>query len=80
MAKMDFLVMVDKDRQSNIDEVARSLEAQGFEVQQKIARFRTIIGSGDSSSMTKLQSVEGVESIRPQGKVQLPPMGEDIPQ
>lgn len=80
MAKIDLLVMVDKDRQSNLDDVAKSLEAHGFQVQEKISRFRTIIGSGESSLMNKLQSVEGVESVRPQNNVQLPPMHDDVPQ
>jgi hypothetical protein len=80
MTEIDLLVMVDKNRRADLDEVAKSLEAQGFRVQQKISRFRTILGTGESSLVDKLQSVEGVESVRPQGTFQLPPMDEKIPQ
>jgi hypothetical protein len=80
MAEIDLLVMVDKERRSDLDQVAKSLEAQGFHVQQKISRFRTIIGTGDSSRVQQLKSVDGVESVRPQGTFQLPTMDEKIPQ
>ena len=80
MAKMDFLVMVDKSRRQDLDQVAETLEAQGLHVQQKLPRFRTILGTGESSLMEQLRSVDGVESIRPQEKFQLPPMDESIPQ
>jgi hypothetical protein len=80
MADIDMLVRVDKDRQGDLDQVAKSLEAEGFRVQEKLSRFRTITGSGDSATMNRLQSIEGVESVRPQAKFQLPPMDEDIPQ
>jgi uncharacterized protein YcgL (UPF0745 family) len=80
MAEIDMLVMVDKDRRADLDQVAKSLEAQGFHVQQKLSRFRTIVGSGESSLLNQLQSVDGVESVRPQGTYQLPPMDEKIPQ
>jgi hypothetical protein len=80
MAQIDMLVTVGKDRHGDLDQVAKSLEAQGFTVQQKLSRFGTIVGTGESSEMTKLQSVEGVESVRPQATYQLPPMDEKIPQ
>lgn len=80
MAEIDMLVMVDKDRRADLDQVAKSLEAQGFHVQQKLSRFRTIVGSGESSLLNQLQSVDGVESVRPQGTFQLPPMDEKVPQ
>jgi hypothetical protein len=77
---MDLLVTVDKDRRDDLDQVAKSLEAQGFHVQQKLSRFRSIVGRGESSLLNQLQSVEGVESVRPQGTYQLPPMDEKIAQ
>ena len=80
MANMDFLVMVEKDRRAEIDQLAESLAARGLQVQQKLPRFRTIIGTGDSSLMERLKSVDGVETVRPQGTFQLPPMDEKIPQ
>jgi hypothetical protein len=80
MAEIDMLVMVDKDRRADLDQVAKSLEAHGFHVQQKLSRFRTIVGTCESSLVKQLQSVDGVESVRPQGTFQLPPMDDKIPQ
>lgn len=80
MAIVDYLVMVDKERRGELDKLAESLEAQGLQVQQKLPRFRTILGSGDSSLAEQLKSVQGVETVRQQGSFQLPPMDEKIPQ
>ncbi|HEY0331443.1 MAG TPA: hypothetical protein VGC77_20380 [Rhodopseudomonas sp.] len=80
MAEIGILVMVDKDRRADLDEVAKSLEQRGLRVEQKLSRFRTITGVGESSLIDQLRTVDGVESVRPQQGVQLPPMDDDIPQ
>jgi len=80
MAEIGILVMVDKDRQSDLDQVAKALEDRGLRVEQKLPRFRTITGTGDSALIDQLKTVQGVASVRPQQGVQLPPMGDDIPQ
>jgi hypothetical protein len=80
MAQMDLLVMVNPAARQDLDRVAKTLEAQGFHVQQKLPRFRTILGTGESSLIERLRSVEGVESVRPQEKFQLPPLDESVPQ
>ena len=80
MAIVELLVQVTKDRRSSIDEIAKALEDKGMKVKDKIARFGTILGSGDSSKIEGLKSLEGVELVRPQHKFQLPPVDEKIPQ
>jgi hypothetical protein len=80
MATVEFLVQVDKSRRSSIDQVAKALEDKGVKVKYKLPRFGTILGSGDSSQIEELRSVEGVELVRPQHKFQLPPMDEKTPQ
>ena len=80
MSKIDLLVRIAPGSDSDIDQVARNLEDQGLHVDQKLPRFRTIIGSGDSSKLQRFQSVDGVESVRPQKTFELPPMDEKIPQ
>jgi len=49
-------------------------------VEQKLPRFRTIIGSGDPSLVNRLKEMEGVQTVRPQHSVQLPPMDDEVPQ
>ena len=80
MAKVDVVVLVDKKLRSSLDEVARALEGKGLTIQDKIPRFRTIIGIGDSSQIEQLKSVDGVEMVRPQHRFQLPPVDEKVPQ
>ncbi|MEH3148108.1 MAG: hypothetical protein PGN34_22875 [Methylobacterium frigidaeris] len=80
MADIGMVIMVDPDRRSDIDQVARSLEAKGFQVQETIPRFRTILGRSDSARAAEFRAVDGVETVRPQATFQLPPMDEKIPQ
>jgi hypothetical protein len=80
MADVDLVIMVEEKRRAELDQLAKSLESQGLHVQQKLPRFRSIIGTADSSTMEKLKSIDGIETVRPQGKFQLPPMDEKIPQ
>ena len=80
MATVEFLVQIDKNRRSSIDQVAKALEDKGVEIKEKLPRFGTILGSGDSSQIEELKSIQGVELVRPQHKFQLPPMDDKIPQ
>jgi len=80
MANVDLVIMVDEKRRAELDQVAKTLEDNGLHIQQKLPRFRTITGTGDSALMEKFRSIEGVEMVRPQDKFQLPPMDEKIPQ
>jgi hypothetical protein len=80
MAQIDLLVMVDREHRSAIDQVAKTLQARGLQVEQTLPRFRTILGKGESSLLKALQSVDGVESVRQQKTFQLPPLSEKVPQ
>jgi hypothetical protein len=80
MADIGIVVMVDKSRQSDLDRVATTLENKGLRVEKKLPRFRTIVGKGDSSLLDELKSMDGVETVRQEGRFQLPPMSEKIPQ
>ena len=80
MANVDLVILVDEKRRAELDKVAKALEDNGLHVQEKLPRFRTIIGSSDSLLMDKFKSVEGVEMVRTQCGFQLPPMDEKIPQ
>ena len=80
MADIGIVVMVDKSRQADLDRVATTLENKGLRVEKKLPRFRTIVGKGDSSLLDELKSMDGVETVRQEGRFQLPPMSEKIPQ
>jgi hypothetical protein len=80
MADVGLVIMLEESHRADIDRMAKSLEAQGLRVEQKLARFRTIIGSGDPSLVNRLKGMEGVQTVRPQHSVQLPPMDDDVPQ
>jgi hypothetical protein len=80
MADVDLVVMVEENRRADMDQLARALEAKGLRIKEKLPRFRMITGTADKSVTQALQSVEGVETVRPQEKYQLPPMDEKIPQ
>jgi hypothetical protein len=80
MADVDVVILVDEKRRGAIDEVAADLAKRGVTIKEKLPRFRTILGSGDSSRLHELNSVSGVEMVRPERKFQLPPMDEKIPQ
>jgi hypothetical protein len=77
---LDLVIMVKEKHRAELDQLAKSLESHGLHVQQMLPRFRSIIGTADSSAVEKLKSVDGVEMVRPQDKYQLPPMDEKIPQ
>lgn len=78
MAKRDFLITLDEH--SKLSDVAKSLEDRGLDVRRTYPRSNTIIGTGDSSLFESLQNVDGVENIRKEGTINLPDMGEKIPQ
>ena len=80
MGDVGLVIMLEESHRGDIDAMAQSLEAQGLRVEQKLPRFRTIIGSGDSGLIESLKGVTGVQTVRPEGHVQLPPMDEDVPQ
>ncbi|MFE1602440.1 hypothetical protein [Methylobacterium sp. ID0610] len=80
MADVGMVVMVAPSRRGDIDQVAKSLEAKGFHVQETIPRFRTIVGRSDSALADDLRTADGVEAVRPQATFHLPPMDETVPQ
>jgi hypothetical protein len=80
MSKVDVVVLIEESRRSSIDQIASSLEEKGLTIKDKLPRFRTILGSGDSSRIDEMIAVDGVEAVRPEKKFQLPPMDEKIPQ
>jgi hypothetical protein len=78
MPKIDLLITADKV--GHLDRLAKSLEDQGLEIRKTFPRSGTIVGTGDSSMLESLKTVEGVEDIRQEESVRLPPMDESIPQ
>ena len=80
MADVSIVVMAAESKKADLDGLAKTLQSKGLQVEKTLPRFRTIVGKGDSSLLEELKSTEGVESVRPEGTFQLPPMSEKIPQ
>lgn len=80
MADVNLKIVIEEDRRADIDRIEADLKEKGFDVRASIPEFRTIIGSGDSAILDHFRGVEGVQTVRPEGRFQLPPMDEDIPQ
>jgi hypothetical protein len=80
MGDVGIVVMVEENKRENLDQIAKTLEEKGMHVEKKLPRFRTIVGSGEGSLLEQLKSTDGVETVRQEGRFQLPPMSEKIPQ
>jgi hypothetical protein len=80
MRKTNVLVRLQKADKSRIDSVAAELEEQGLEISQKLATTGIIAGAVEESGLDRLRRVNGVAQVRQEGRFQLPPMDEDIPQ
>ena len=74
------VVLIDEKSSRDIDEVAEDLKSAGLTIRRTLRRARTVVGSAESEAVERLRSVEGVALVRPEGRVQLPPMDEKIPQ
>jgi hypothetical protein len=79
MDETNYIVVID-DKKANIGTVARELEAKGLRVTRTLQTLGIIGGTADPSVVSDLSEVEGVQTIRQERGVQLPPMREDIPQ
>ena len=80
MGDIGLMIMLEDASQSKIEEVARSVERSGVQVQQTLPHLGTIIGRGDASKINQVREIAGVEFVRPESSFQLPPMDETIPQ
>lgn len=80
MPKTSVLVRLAKADRERIDTVAADLEKRGLEISQKLATTGIIAGKVESSKMEELRDVQGVAQVRQEGRFQLPPTDEDIPQ
>jgi CheY-like chemotaxis protein len=79
MHERSYVVVID-DKKADISAVARELEAKGLRVTRTLQALGIIGGTADPSVVSGLSEVEGVQTIRQERGVQLPPMREDIPQ
>lgn len=80
MAQVNLTIMIEEHRRTDINEIEIILREKGLQVRETIPEFRTILGSSDSSLLNQLQSVDGVQLVRPEGLFQHPPMDEKSPQ
>ena len=80
MRKVQFSVVVDESHVDLTDEIAGKLTEQGFDVEEVAPEIGTIFGSAEEGLTPQLRSIEGIEDIRPEETVNLPPLSSKIPQ
>ena len=79
MDETNYVVVID-DKKADVGKVAQELEAKGLRVTRTLQTLGIISGTADPSIVSDLSGIEGVQTIRQERGVQLPPMREDIPQ
>lgn len=81
MTHRNLMVLVDDRQGESLDSVVAEITRRGFHVERVIRGMKTIVGGTDDDSViAKVRGVEGVASVREEGKVSLPPMNPAIPQ
>lgn len=80
MPDVDVVITVEEKWRADVDRLAESLASKGLRIKDKLPRFRTITGTAESSAIEALQSIEGIEMVRPAATFKLPPMDEETPQ
>ncbi|MBX9457481.1 MAG: hypothetical protein KL863_16530 [Rhizobium sp.] len=80
MSKLNLAIVIDEMHLPDTDKIAEAMARQGLEVEAVDRVTGAVFGSGDEAIMKDLRLIEGVEEVRPEGAVQLPPLSEHIPQ
>jgi hypothetical protein len=75
-AREPLVVTVSPDR--NIVEVARDLEAAGFDVEQVLDTIGVVTGSARADKLTKLRAVRGVADISSDHDIDIGPPGAPV--
>lgn len=73
-------VVLDEAHIDRTEDVRRSLETLGMQVEQALPEVGIISGAGDDRLLVSIRAVEGVEEARQEHTFQLPPFSEKVPQ
>jgi hypothetical protein len=79
MSDVNVLVKVQRDGE-DIESVADRLAKRGLKVGSKLPLTGVISGTIERSKMESLRKVPGVTHVREEGRFQVPPLDEDVPQ
>jgi hypothetical protein len=81
MATKNVMVLVDDKHGSSLDSVTEALKRDGVRIEQVMRSLKTIVGAvSDDATIERVRHLDGVASIREEGKISLPPMDRSIPQ
>lgn len=80
MSRLQYAVVIDDSHVSATAEIAGKLSEQGFSVESVAPEIGAIYGSAEEALIPKLRAVQGVEEVRPEESVQLPPFSSSTPQ
>lgn len=77
-------IIVDDAHVAETDAIAKSLVSDGVQVRRVIPQAGAIYATTPIDSMSslaaKLRRIEGIAEVRPEGRVQLPPVDALVPQ
>lgn len=79
MSKLNLAIVIDDVHLPDTDRIAEAMAQRGLEVETVDRVTGAVFGSGDEAIMKDLRLIEGVEEVRPEGVVQLPPLSEHVP-
>lgn len=80
MAWCAVAVIIDAQHLRETAAIGAKLERLGFKVEQVRPEIGAIFGAGDSDLFPKAAAIAGVQDVREESRVQLPPSDEETPQ
>jgi hypothetical protein len=80
MSTINVLVRLNREDKADIDQIVDKLAKHGLKIAKKLTTTGIVSGSIEESRLPSLRKVQGVAQVRQEGRFQLPPMREDIPQ
>lgn len=80
MSRNNYAVVIDDGHFDATTAIAETLAKQGFQVESIMPEIGAIYGSAEEGIMPRLKAIEGVEDVRREKTVQLPPFSERVPQ
>ena len=80
MADVTYMITVDEAHVDAVDALAKLVSDHGLTVNRVVKGAGAIQATGSDTDRGKLESIEGVMEVRPEGVIRHPPMNPKIPQ
>ena len=73
-------LLIQVDSAANFERIGAAAAAEGVSIHRTLPRARALDARGPREAIAALGRIPGVESVREQRGVQLPPLDERVPQ